>query len=243
MKYHLVTFCSHNYRHALQSSMPSWLDSGAETVNIYTDGWTIIKYDKNSRVNMRSFFDPCDDFGTNCVRKSEALLHFCVNNPDKQHIVMLDTDCYILQSLVHVFQVYGQFDIAPTVYKNIKEKHRLKNVSAGILFINNTQQTRCFLRQWVMDQNSDYSQTSCRDQRHLSLLLHKNPLRLKIRQLDFRIWNAHNNPTVSKTENDPLYWLENLDEHCRILHLARGLWKNKALVDRFVYKRKDILRG
>lgn len=235
MEYHLVTYCSHNYRQVFGSSMPSWLASDAETINIYTDGWTIIKYDKSPRVTMRSMFNSCDDFGTNCARKSEALLHFCEENPNKRHVVMLDVDCYILGHLVHVFQIYRQFDIAPTVYKNIKQKHRLKNVSAGALFINNTTRTREFLRRWVKDQRSDYYQTPCRDQRCLSLLLHKNPCKLNIQQLDYNIWNAHLNPTVHKADNNPLGWLENLDEHCRVLHLARGLWQNKALVERFAY--------
>lgn len=235
MEYHLVTYCSHNYRQVFESSMPSWLVSDAETINICTDGWTTIKYDKNPRVIMRSIFDPCDDFGTNCVRKSEALLHFCMENTDKQHVIMLDADCYILGTLMEVFCVYGKFDIAVTVYKNVKYKHRLKNVSAGALFINNTTRTREFLRRWIKEQRSDYYQTPCRDQRNLSLLLHKNPLKLDIKQLDFHMWNAHANPTVHKAENDSLCWLENLDEHCRILHMARGLWKDKDLVKRFVY--------
>lgn len=215
--------------------MPSWLASDAETINIYTDGWTIIKYDEGMRVNMRSFFDRCDDFGTNCVRKSEALLHFCMENPDKQYVVMLDVDCYILGTLMEVFCVYGKFDVALTVYMNIKHKHRLKNVSAGALFINNTFRTRQFLRQWIIDQRSDCHQTPCRDQRCLSLLLHKNPLKLNIQQLDYNMWNAHFNPTIHKDDNDPLNWLKNLNEHCRVLHLARGLWKDKQLVERFVY--------
>lgn len=235
MKYNLVAFCSHNYRQALESSMPSWLASDAKTINIYTDGWTIIKYDKNPRVIMRSIFDPCNDFGTNCVRKSEALLHFCMENLDKHHVVMLDVDCYILGHLAHVFQFYRQFDVAVTVYKNIKQKHRLKNVSAGVLFIKNAPQTRRFLRQWIMDQQSDCHQTPCRDQRCLSLLLHRNPLELNIKQLDFHIYNAHANPTVHKVDNDPLNWLKNLDKYCLVLHLARGLWRNKELVERFVY--------
>ncbi len=230
MKYHLVAFCSHNYQHALESSMPSWLASDAETINVYTD-WDMIT---QPGLTIHLVFQPCNDYGTNCVRKSEALLYFCANNPNKRHVVMLDVDCYILGNLMDAFRVYGGFDVAVTVYKNLKHKHRLKNVSAGALFINNTARTREFLCRWVKDQRSDYHQTSCRDQRCLSLLLHRNPLELNIKQLDYNIWNAHANPTVLKTDNNPLSWLENLDEHCRVLHLARGLWKDKELVERFV---------
>lgn len=236
MGYHLVTYCSHGYRSAFESSIPSWLASDAETINVYTDCWTIIKYDNHSKVRMQSVFERCGDFGTNCVRKSEALLHFCMENPDKQYVVMLDMDCYVLGTLMEVFRVYGKFDIAVTVYKNLKQKHRLKNVSAGALFINNTTRTKEFLRRWIKDQQLDCYQTPCRDQRCLSLLLYKNPLKLDIRQLDFHMWNAHANPTAHEAaENDSLSWLKNLDEHCRVLHLARGLWKNKELVERFVY--------
>ncbi|KKM22695.1 hypothetical protein LCGC14_1622710, partial [marine sediment metagenome] len=232
MGYHLVTYCSHNYQRALESSMPSWLASDAETINVYTDGWKTGVY---TGIIMHHIFQPCDDYGTNCVRKSEALLDFCAENPNKRHVVMLDVDCYILGTLMEVFRIYGEFDVAVTVYKNVKQKHRLKNVSAGALFIKNTPQTRRFLRQWIMDQRSDYHQTPCRDQKCLSLLLHKNPLKVNIKQLDYNIWNAHPNSSVLKADNDPLSWLENLDEHCRVLHLARGLWKDKELVDRFVY--------
>ncbi|KKM02884.1 hypothetical protein LCGC14_1779980 [marine sediment metagenome] len=232
MKYHLVAFCSHNYQHAMESSMPSWLASDAETINVYMDGWDTQAY---TGVTTYPIFQPCNDRGVNCVRKSEALLRFCADNTDKRHVVMLDVDCYILGNLMDAFCVYGQFDVAVTVYKNLKQKHRLKNVSAGALFIRNTPQTRRFLRQWIMDQQSDCYQTPCRDQKCLSLLLHRNPLELNIKQLDYNIWNAHANPTVLKTDNNPMGWLENLDEHCRVLHLARGLWKNKELVERFVY--------
>lgn len=232
MKYHLVTYCSRNYQPAFESSIPSWLASDAETINIYTDGWDTQAY---TGVTTYPIFQPCNDRGTHCVRKSEALLRFCADNTDKRHVVMLDVDCYILGHLAHVFQIYGQFDVAVTVYKNVKQKHRLKNVSAGVLFIKNAPQTRRFLRQWIMDQQSDCYQTPCRDQRCLSLLLHRNPLKLNIKQLDYNVWNAHANPTVRRADNHSLSWLENIDEHCGILHLARGLWKNKELVERFVY--------
>lgn len=228
MEYHIVTYCSSNYWQALESSISSWLDSDAQTVNVYTD-WDPTTH---PGLTIHSTFDSCDDYGTNCVRKSEALLDFCLKNPDKRHIIMLDIDCYILNNLAEAFKEEC-FDVGVTVYANLKPRQRLRNVSAGVLFVNNTPQARKFLLQWINNQKLDYHQTRGRDQRNLSLLLYKNPLGIRIHQFDYSVWNAH--PMTKIDVQHLCDWVETLDKDCKILHLAFGLWKNKQLIGRLVH--------
>lgn len=227
MKYHIVAYCSENYKSILRFVVPSWLHDDVQEVHVYTDDWAIPFSD--SRIELITLFDKSTDVGVHCSRKAKALQHFCKKHPKTKNIILLDIDCYVIGELLTVFD--NDFDIAPTIY-DVPHRRRLNNVSSGVLFLKNNMKTRQFIDEWVKRQDGDREQTRCRDQRQLSKLLKKNGLNLNLYCLDYKIFNWH---PMTANIGHIKQWKDKICHDCKILHFAFGLWND--------IKAREILDG
>lgn len=231
----IITFCSANYFSRLEKTLKNWNDqSSIENIFIYTNEIDKFDLDKYKNLNKLKFIEIFDDdstcFGINCARKAESLQHFLNNEKNIKNILMIDVDCLIVKDLDNLFN--EDFNIAVTIYPEVKEKYRTNNISAGFVALKNCDQTKDFINKWIDKQNS-FGQAPCRDQRSLSetiteLYKNKNDI-YKIKLLNGNVWNSH---PCSGSKGYVEEWLHRIKiNKPYLLHFASGSIENQEIID------------
>lgn len=230
----IITFCSANYFSRLEKTLKNWNNQQSiENIFIYTNEINKSYLDEYKNLNKIKFIKLFEDgstcFGTNCSRKAECLRHF-INNNKFEHILLLDIDCLIIKDLSTLFE--EDFNIAVTIYPEVKEKYRTNNISAGFVALKNCDQTKDFINKWLDKQNS-FGQAPCRDQRSLSetiteLYKNKNDI-YKIKLLNGNVWNSHPcNGGKGYVEE----WLHRIKiNKPYLLHFASGSIEKQEIID------------
>lgn len=224
--YDIIAYCSKKYQDVLLRFLPSWLDTNVFKVHIYCDhGHSLpIPLSVSGRVEIYEVFGPCPDTGTGCARKTEAVhLHM---GQIARPTILLDVDCCVTQDLGHVFD--GTFDIGVAINPRSKPKARLNNCSGGFLLINNTQQAKQFIQQWVEKQRLEEGPS--RDQACLAKTVATT--KCKIKEFSEDIYNCH---PYTNTVHHLAHWIRrvqkplDLDETKQtpnhVIHFAHKTWK------------------
>lgn len=221
--YDIITYCSKGHEKALLKFLPSWLRTEVCKIHIYSDHHHNLS-SLDSRVELYSIFGDCSSAGVGCARKAEAI------NVHRYRLIrptiLLDVDCFINQDLGVVFD--DTFDIGVAVNPRCKPKSRLRNVSGGLLFINNTEEAKVFIQRWVEKQWTAVGPS--RDQACLSRAAMEQKCRIK--EFSEDIYNCH---PYTNTPHDIQDWINrakspmDLDQVKQginhILHFAHKTWK------------------
>lgn len=233
--FNVVSYCSNSYFSKLSKTLKNWNDqSSVENIFIYTNEIDQSDLDQYKNLNkvkfIRLFDDESQCFGVNCARKAESLLHFLNNEKDNKNILMIDVDCLIVKDLNNLFN--EDFNIAVSIYPEVKIKYQTNNISSGFVVLKNCNQAKDFINQWVERQKNLHNAPS-RDQRALSELvtdLYKNKNDIyKIKLLNGNIWNSHpyNNGIGYIKE-----WLHRIKIYQPyILHFASNTISNNQTID------------
>jgi len=228
--YSIVTYCSKSYWLRFSKIIKSWLNQkSVDNIYVYTD-YEIIKnqiYDKIIYKNIREEESTC--FGLNCALKAESLQCF-VNNNKFENILLLDIDCLIMKDVDDLFN--EDFNIAVTIYPEVKEKYRTNNISSGFVALKNCNQVKDFINQWVERQKNLHN-APCRDQKALSELitdLYKNHKDIyKIKLLNGNIYNSH---PYSGGKGYIEEWMQRIRINKPfILHFASGSINSQEIID------------
>lgn len=147
MMYDIAVYCSRNYEPVLSRFLPSWLRTNVFNIHVYCDHGHNLSFSDN-KVLLYPIFGCCPNRAIGCVRKAEALqIHMCQL---VRSTILLDVDCFVNRDLGLIFD--DMFDIGVSVNPRSKAKSRLRNISGGLLFVNNTTQAKTFIREWVKKQ-------------------------------------------------------------------------------------------
>jgi len=227
MSYNLITYCSKNYWPRLAKTLSSWSSqSSVQNIYVYTD-FEALDHDK---IKYKNIFEPSENFGTNCARKVLAIQNFLRSNFD--NALFLDVDCLIIKDLNSLFN--ESFDAAVTVYEEVKEKHRTKNISSGFVAFKNTMNTGKIIDLWADIQNNYGEESPCRDQKSLSEAITemKNNTKANIKLLSSNEWNSH---PFSGNTGYIKEWLKRIERyHPYILHFASGSINDQITIDKAI---------
>jgi hypothetical protein len=145
MSFSIVTYCSRNYKDAIDLTLDSWLGTQAEEIFVYCDWrWKTTR----NRVVTVKLFDEETDWLINCGRKVEVARHFCANT-DRHNIVFLDSDCYLVRDISEIFN-NDAFDLGVTRLEG-------RTATCGVWFARNCASVRTFMQEWL-DLSENYFQ-------------------------------------------------------------------------------------
>jgi len=227
-RFDIITYCSSDCIDLLDQTIYSWLFcSGANKVHIYTDHlWEDCRIDKSAMVYR--IFEPTKDVAEHYARKAKALLYHMENTHQKNTgLLLLDIDCLVVRNIEWLNWCVG--DIGVTVYPNIKQEHKLNNISAGFLFLRNLPKTIEFVREWNrLQEDLAGPDKPSADQASLSECAKRLDTKFHITGLPMEHCNSH--PNTSSVGEIKL-WLKRVEENNpSIIHFAFGLWKRKGMM-------------
>lgn len=227
--YNIVAYCGQSYFTRFQKTIKNWCDQrSVANIYIYTDN-EVSENQIYEKIIYKNIFKESTCFGVSCARKAESLKYF-INNNKFENILLLDIDCLIVKDLDDLFN--EDFNIAVTIYPEVKPRYQTNNISSGFVVLKNCNQAKDFINQWVERQKNLHNAPS-RDQRALSELvtdLYKNKNDIyKIKLLNGNIWNSHpyNNGIGYVKE-----WLHRIKIYQPyILHFASNTISNNQTID------------
>lgn len=228
----LIAYCSKNYWPRLTKTISSWSSqSSVKNIYIYCDFDVILPQviDPNNKIIYKNIFEPSENFGTSCARKVTSIQHF-INNDKFDNALFLDVDCMIIKDLDSLFDEF--FDISVTVYEEVKEKHRTKNISSGFVAFKNTINTGKIIDLWADIQDNYGENSPCRDQKSLSEAITemKKNARFNIKLLNSSIWNSH---PFSGNIGYVKEWFKRIKQYDPyILHFASGSIDSQDTIDK-----------
>lgn len=232
--YNLVTYCSQNYLPRLAKTISSWSSQfTVENIFIYTDlknKLLLPQLPMDKKIQYYHIFPESTNFGTNCARKVTSIQHFIINNDKFDNAIFLDVDCMIIKDLDSLFDEF--FDISVTVYEEVKEKHRTKNISSGFVAFKNTINAGSIIDLWADIQDNYGEESPCRDQKSLSEAITemKNHAKANIKLLNSNVWNSH---PYSGNIGYIKEWLRRVSRYKPyVLHFASGSIDSQDIIDK-----------
>lgn len=224
MAYNIITYCSSDYFEWLPNVVCSWDKPGVDKIYIYTDGG-IPELPESVYGKTRvchDYFGPCTNFRENCSRKAESL-HYCLSSNTSGNFLMIDSDCYLAEDVSTVFDKC--FDIAVTVLLETTEAKRFNDISAGLLFVKNTDFSKRFVERWIDKQMQ--LRSKCADQQSLSRTCKENMDQLM--GLDAEVYNSY---PYTNSPGEIYHWYNRIRKNSpKILHFAHRLVRDKKFID------------
>jgi hypothetical protein len=236
MFYDIVTYCSAHYTPRLEKTINSWSSqSSVKNIYIYTDSIIYLDpktYDSN-KIIYRNIFEPSTDFGTNCARKALCIQNFLRSN--FTNALFLDVDCLIIKDLSSLFE--ENFDVAVTIYPEVKPRYQTRNISSGFIAFKNCINTGSTIDLWVDIQNNIVQEnvnSPCRDQKALSEVITEMKVNAKtnIKLLNGSIYNSH---PLSGGIGFVKEWVKRIKINKPfILHFASGTIDDQGIIERAI---------
>ena len=238
--YDIICYCSSTYQKALLKFLPSWLDQNPDQIHIYCSHELLselpLEIVDNPKIEFYPEFEESKNRGINCARKTEALkLHM---NQFTKPLILLDVDCLLINDISHVFNRGDRFDIGVTVDPRVKGTKALRDISTGVLFLNDTPVTKTIIQEWLECQKTDHN--PMREQRCFSRMIRQRFLKteVELKFLSRDIYNAYPHTNTPKEISDwqnrlnkPLGLNSELASHVCVIHFPHKLWKQDLEVD------------
>jgi len=228
----LITYCSRNYISRFSKTIGSWCDQkSVDKIYVYNDYGTVENHDSD-KIISRNIFEPSTDFGINCARKALCIQHF-IKNTKFDNALFIDIDCLIVRDLSGLFD--EQFDVAVTIYPEVKPRHQTRNISSGFIAFKNSIGVAPIIDLWISIQENiaeeRFHPSPCRDQKALSEVITemKNNAKADIKLLNSHVYNSH---PLSGGKGFVGDWLRRIDIYkpC-ILHFASGTIDNQDFIE------------
>ena len=224
MSFDIVTYCSHNYKDALNFVLPSWLGkSGCDNIWIYTDGFET-EWSQNERIEICDDFEKSDSWVENVGRLPWAAYNYFHKESRlrrKKDFCLMGVDCLATGDWLEAFE--GTNWITCTREKKPVNIFWAKNCEKTLYFINAWLGLSNFYRannQYVEPYYAAYDQKSFG---HLIKLCDG------VRWLNKNIW--------ANEENNLEQWLDNVRAHknkIKMLHFKGRRWHDKELIEKIL---------
>jgi len=229
--FNIITYCSKNYHIKLKRTINSWYNQDSvKNIFVYTD---FLITQKSNKIIYQKLFEGSEDFGENCSRKVQCILHYFNNfiTKDKQNdnILFLDIDCFIVKDISNLFD--KDFYVGVTVYPEIKEKYKTNNISSGFIAIKNNVKSLDLILKWKKKQDLLSKESPCRDQKSLSesiTSIKKDPS-YKLLLLDSNVWNLH--PSTGNIGHIKEWYKKIETNNPNILHFSSGAIDHQEIID------------
>jgi hypothetical protein len=232
--FNIVTFCSKNYYPRLLKTINSWYNqSYIKNIFVYTD---FLITQNSDKIIYKKLFEESEDFGENCSRKALSIQNFLRSNFD--NALFLDVDCMIIKDLNSLFD--ESFDIAVTIYPEIKIKYQTNNISSGFIAFKNSINTGHIIDSWVNIQDKSCKESPCRDQKSLSETISKiiKDKQFKIKLLNSNIWNSH--PSTGNIGHIKEWYKRISENKPHLLHFSSGSIDHQEIIDEALYCLENV---
>ncbi len=260
-RFSLFTFCSKEYRDALDVMLPSWLEaSGAAKIYVYTDfdypyddkrvviineidnilEWLTDKLALKNVMRVRDSYTNEENSKPTQVKwlastGMKAYVFQKVMRKRSRNLVYIDVDCYVKGDISHVFD--QEFDIATTRMGHSNPK---VFVSSGIVFLRNNPDTRRFVKQWQETQEENIENNI--GVRAYSASFQQRAYDYVIKNTECALLPLEESIYNSNRGNNDRWIQEVTKDQPLVLHFKGRRWRNKQLFKMTTedcYKQRD----